>query len=99
MVDFKDGFINGRKEIVIKYNGEDTKFYANEVSYFTTQKLSLEADREDKHYIGLLVASSITDEKNNKFTYDEVMSLKKEYAKQFFDAVIEINSIRGPEKN
>lgn len=98
-MDFKDGFTSGRKEITVVYQGKNTVFYANELSYFTTQTVALQADKEQKVFVALLVAESITDKAGNKFTYDEVMRLKKDYAKAFFTAVAEINNLGGETKN
>jgi len=98
-MDFKDGLISGKKEIVIKHQDKDVIFTANEVSYFTFQQLAIDADKENKVFIAALVAESITAPDGTKFTYDEVMKLKRAVARPFIAAVAEVNNVGEQSKN
>lgn len=94
-----DAFVGGKKEITVQYKGKDVKFYANELGYLTTQNIALQANTNGKNGLAMLVAESITDADGNKFTYDEIVNLKKEYAEVFFAAVSEMFGKEGAEKN
>lgn len=91
-------FCAGRKEIIVESQGKKIKFYASEIGYLAWQHIGVKASAEGKNNIALLVAETITDEEGNKFTYDEVMRLKKEYAAPFFDAVFAVNNLTDVEK-
>ena len=62
-----------------------------------TQNIAIQSNLNGKNGLAMLVASSITDKDGNKFTYDEVLRLKKEYADAFFEAVAKLHG--GEEKN
>ena len=91
-------FADSKKEIVIDYDGKKLTFFANAISYFDNQNIGVQSVAKGKNGLAMLVAESITDIDGNKFTYDEVLKLKPEFAKPFFDAAIEINSKETAEK-
>lgn len=85
-----NAFVIGRKEVVIESQGGKIKFYANEIGYLASQDISVQSMR-GKNSLALLVSESIEDAEGNKFTYEEVMRMKKEFAAPLFDAVAEVN--------
>lgn len=85
-----DAFVGGRKEVIVESQGKKIKFFANEIGFLASQNISVSALR-GKNSLALLVSESIEDESGNKFTYEEVMRMKKEYAGPLFDAVAEVN--------
>lgn len=95
---FADAFVAGRKEVVLKYNGEDITFYANELGFLASQHIAVQAGAEGKNGLALLVAESITDADGVKFTYDEITKMKREFAEPLFNAVVELHKM-GEEKN
>lgn len=88
----KDFFAgDNKKEIVIDNNGKKLTFYANAISYLENQNIGI-AGARGKNSLAMLVAESITDAEGNKFTLDEVLKLKKEFAEPFLEAALEVNS-------
>lgn len=96
---FTDAFVSGKKEIVLDYNGEKISFFAHTLGFLVSQNIAVRANTEDRNGLALLVAESVTDADGNKFTYDEALMLKKEFAEPLFSAVVEINGIGITEKN
>lgn len=96
---FTDAFVSGKKEVVVDYNGEKISFFANALGFLASQNIAVQAGSDGKNALALLVAESITDADGNKFTYDEVVRLKKDFAEPLFNAVAEVNGIGEKEKN
>ncbi len=95
----KDFFIaESRKEVLIESGGKKLLFYANQISYLENQNIGVQASARGKNGLALLVAESITDKDGHKFTYDEVIRLREEFAKPFFDAALEVNARGQDEK-
>lgn len=90
-MDIKDAYVSGKKEVVINGN----TFFVNEIGYLNAQNI---ASEKSLNIIALFICESVKDKDGNKFTYEEVCSLKEEYASPLFDAVVEVNGI-GVEKN
>lgn len=96
---FADALVAGTKEVVLKLNGEDIKFFAKKIGFLESQNIAVKATAEGKNSLALLIEAAVEDEKGNKFTYDEACKLKREFAEPLFTAVIEINGIGEAEKN
>lgn len=97
MQNFEEAYVTGRKEIIVNYQGKEVKFFANELGYLQSQSLAVKARREGLNVVALIVSESITSEDGLKFTYDEVLRLRKEYSQAFTDAVHSLNGDQ-PEK-
>ena len=91
-------FQENKKEVIIESKGKTLTFYANAISFFENQNIGIQARVAGRNSLSMLVAESITDEEGNKFTYDEVVRLKEEFAKPFLDAALSVNSKGMEEK-
>lgn len=89
-------FTPQKSEVIVNYNGKDLTFFANEIGYLESQNIAVQSNLNGKNGLAMLVAASITDGDGNKFTYEEVLRMKKEYAEAFFEAVAKLNG--GEEK-
>lgn len=98
-MDIEGAFVSGKQEVKINHNGEELTFYANEIGYLASQTIGITAQKTNQHGLALLVAESITDKDGNKFTYDQVMRLTKEFAEPLFEAVVNLHGFGGEEKN
>lgn len=95
----KDAFVSSSEDVEIVYGGEKIIFLAKELGYATIQSLSMQASKEGLNPLALIVSESIEDKEGNKFTYDEIMRLKKSVSEPFFEAVIKLHGLGGEEKN
>ena len=94
----KDFFaVDSKKEIIIESNGRKLTFYANAIGYLENQNIGVSGAR-GKNSLAMLVAESITDAQGNKFTLDEVLKLRKEFAEPFLEAALEVNAKGQSEK-
>ena len=89
-------FVDSKEEITIDVKGKKVKFYANAISYFDNYNIGVQP--KSKNQLAMLVAASITDKDGNKFTYDEVLRLKDDVARPFFEAALKVNSRVQKEK-
>jgi hypothetical protein len=88
-----------RKETVNVKNGEaEFQFTASEVGFLAAQNIALRGLRGDNG-LALLVAEAISDAEGNKFTYEEVLSLREDISKAFLDATLRVNGRDSAEKN
>lgn len=92
-----EGLVAKTEDVVIDYNGKPVKFVAKEVGYLTSVNIALRGDKGENAF-ALLVAQSIHDEQGNKFTYEEVLSLKQEIAEKFLNAALSVNGRLDAEK-
>lgn len=97
--EIKDAFVSGKKEVVLKYKDKDITFYVNEIGFLAAQGIGIQAGRRGQNVPAMLVAESVTDKDGNKFTYEEVMRLKKEFAEPLFAAVVDLHKLETEEKN
>lgn len=88
-MDIEGAYVTGKEEIVL--NGHT--LYVNEIGFLQSQNIAVNASREGANGLALLVAECVTDKDGNKFTYDEVCRLKKEFAEPLFEAVIKMQGI------
>lgn len=94
-----DSFLaDTKKEVIIKSGGKNLVFYANAISYLENQNISGQVAANKKNVLALLAAASISDNDGNKFTYDEILKLKEEFAKPLLDAALEANTKGQAEK-
>ncbi len=84
-------FTPAKTEVFVKSNGKDLPFFANEIGYLEGQNIAVQANLNGKNGLAMLVAASITDPEGNKFTYEEVLRLKKEHAEVLFEAVAKLH--------
>lgn len=98
MKNLDDAYVAGRSEVILKSGGRDVVFYVHELGFLTQQNIALHSDKHDRNTFSALVAESVTDAEGNKFTYDEVCRLKREYAEPLFAAVVKMLGA-GEEKN
>ena len=90
----EESCVSGKREVVVESNGKKIKFFAHEISYLSHLNINVQAGH-GKNKLALMVAESVSDEQGNRFTYDEVLRLKKNVAEPFFDAVIEVNNLKA----
>lgn len=95
---FTDAYVSGRKEVTLNYNGEEVKFFVEELGFLASQHIAVKASVEGKNGLALLVCETVVDESGNRFTYDEVLRMKKQFVKPLFDMVMELHGA-GEEKN
>lgn len=94
----KDTFADNKKEISIPGENGEVKLFVRELGY---AELATHADKPD--FMARLVQASVSDDKGNQFTLDEVMRMRKNVATIIFSAVSEVNGFKtgedGQEKN
>lgn len=98
-MNIEGAFVTGKQEVKVAHGDKELTFYANEIGYLASQTVGITAQKDGKNGLALLVAESITDTEGNKFTYDEVMRLTKEFAEPLFEAVVKLHGFGGEEKN
>lgn len=96
--DFDDAYVGGEKTFFIEYRGEQKKFIARELGYLQVQNIALQSVKSGMNGVALLVAASIEAESGEKFTYAEVLRLRKDIAQVFSDAAAEVNPLDATEK-
>ncbi len=80
-----------REEIVIKSNGKNLTFYANEISYL--QKLNLASIQSSGGDLYTnLVVYSITDQHGKHMTMDQARKLSPDHQGVFFEAAAKVNN-------
>lgn len=87
----ENAFVTGKKEVILKSNGKEIKFFAHELGYLTVQNIADQTGKGNKDWIPYLVSEGVTDLEGNKFTYEEAKKLKKEFAEPLFEAVVDLN--------
>jgi hypothetical protein len=87
MKNIDDAYVSGKTEIILDSNGKKIKFYANEIGFLEQQNILRQTGI---NHLAAFVAASVTDEAGNRFTYDEVLRMKREYAEPLLTAVAEL---------
>ena len=101
---FESAYVAGEKPFTMEVGGVTQKFVAKELGYLAIQAIAARATRFNLNGAALLVVESIEtvpendDERPERFTYDQVQKLKKEYAEILFKAANEINPLDASEK-
>lgn len=95
---FDDAYVAGATDVFIDYNGDQKKFIVRELGYMAVQSIAIKAHQQQLNSAALLVAESVETETGEKFTYDEVIRLKKNYAEAFLTAAQKLNLPDDSEK-
>jgi len=94
----QDSYVSGKKEITVSSGGIDVTLFVKELGYLAIQAIYAKSSGSGQNGLALLVSESVSDKDGNKFTYDEVLDLKKAVAEPLFKAVAEIQGLNGEEK-
>lgn len=94
----ESAFVTGKKEVILKSNNKEIKFFAHELGYVDIQNIADQTRKGNKNWIALLISEAITDAEGNKFTYEEAKNLKEQYAQPLFEALVAINNFDKEEK-
>lgn len=84
-------------EFTLDHDGKQLKFFAKELTYFETQDIMMRY-ATGQAYFAHLIAASIEDEEGRRFTYQEVMRMKKEVALVFEEQARAVNKPVDTEK-
>lgn len=91
----KSSYVSGKVPVEITTEKGPITLFANELGY--TQMMSCFASDENR--MAKILVASITNDKGEKFTLEEAMSLKQSIAEPLIKAAFEVNNIGGEEKN
>lgn len=86
-------FADQRTPVVVKHGGEDLTLYVREIGYLEKAALQMKTSQDESFFLAALVAASVQDADGNRFTYEEVLNLRKDVSEPLFLAVIEVNRI------
>ncbi|GAB3282658.1 hypothetical protein GCM10027347_59030 [Larkinella harenae] len=95
----KDSYVSGQKQVVVKSGEKELTLYVNELGFMQVHSIYAAARAKNEEPLVHMVVQSVTDKDGNRFTYPEVLRLKKEVAEPIFEAVIEVQSLGGERKN
>lgn len=97
-MDIQDAYVTGKKEVKIKSGDKEYIFHVHELGYLQAQEIAIKAEKSGKIPVALLASESIADTDGNKFKYEEILRLKKEFAEPLFEEVINLHGL-GELKN
>lgn len=87
-----------KKEVVLKHNGKEFKFFANEITYPQRLGVALEQHKGGDSLTQMIIFS-ITDEDGKNMTKEQAQKLSDEHAAILFEAASKVNEVVEEEKN
>jgi len=93
-----ESYVTGSLPVKIKSGNKDVELFAKELGYAQVQKIYTDAKAENKNVIALFISEAIQNKKGEKFTYDEVMRLRRETYETLCTAVIDLNRLKADPK-
>lgn len=91
----KSSFVSEKIPVEVPNGDKKLTLYVRELGYLEVTK----AYSEQENILPRLIVAAVTDENGERFTLEEVLSLKKEVADPLIEAVLKVNSSGREEKN